>query len=58
MTKVICPECKEKQESMFDKTYTQMHGHCWDEDRKVWLEGKLPIKEFEQREQKVLNKFR
>ena len=45
-----CPNCGEEQYSVADKTYVELFGHCWTEDKENWKAERLSLEEFEKRE--------
>ena len=56
--RIICPECGDRQWSLYDQAYLQMSQirfpgkpQCWSCDRHEWEDGSLPLDDFEQREE-------
>ena len=51
---MTCPSCGKRLFSPTDQKYAELYGKCWEENKDDWLDGKLSLAEFEEREEKAL----
>lgn len=52
----ICPECKSKFYSLFDKTYIELYGNCFDCDEYKGQVNFLKEEEINERRKKAIEK--
>lgn len=55
MPEVYCSKWGERQYSLMDKNYLEIHGICWAEDKVLWEAKKMSTEEFEAKEMQALN---
>lgn len=51
----ICQSCGKKIYSLYDKTFLEQHGKCWECAKLDWLKNKITLEEFEKQEMHTLN---